>query len=503
MALNIDKFEAKLFIDGKWVEAESGKRFDVLNPATGEVVGHAAAADQADVDKAVAAAKRVFDSGEWSKMPPRDRQVILNRFADLFEEHMEEIYELETVNNGRPIRETRAQLGRMPSFFRYFASLAVTMRSDVIPIEGPYLDYITRVPLGVCALMPSFNHPIMILTKSFAPALASGNSMVIKPSSKTPLTAAILIDLAQQAGIPDGVINYVTGSGGTCGEALINNKDVSKIVFTGSTKTGARIAECAAPRFCRTSLELGGKGGAVIFDDMEIERAVNGAAFASLIGAGQTCICGNRLIVQETIYEEFLEKFKEKVESIKCGIPSDINTQLGPVISKQAQERILGMIERAKAEGARVVTGGGVPDYMGGKGFYIEPTILADCTVDMYIAQTEIFGPVPVVIPFKDEADAIRIANGTEYGLGISVWTNDVARAHRVAHEMTFGMVWINDHHRLDPASPWGGFKKSGIGRETGIESFSHFTEPRATVINLTGQTPDWYAKEDKFLRLN
>ncbi len=496
------EYSAQLFIDGEFVPAQAGATMPIIDPSTGSQIGSLAAADAQDVDRAVNVAQRAFESGVWRDMPVQQRARILNTFADLFEADIEQFFRLETLNNGRPVTETRAQIARLPQFYRYFAALALTSRSDVIPIEGDYLCYTQRVPLGVCALMTSFNHPLMILSKSLAPALASGNSVVIKPSEQTPLTTVRLVALLKKAGVPDGVVNVINGEGRIAGAALACHPKIKKIVFTGGTDVGRTIGEAAARNFAKTTLELGGKGAVIMFDDLDIDRAVNGAAFAAFIGAGQTCVCGARILVQRSMYPQFLEKFRAKIEAIRVGPPSETSTQLGPVISERSRSRILAMLDRAVASGAKVLAGGrAAPE--AGPGFYIKATALYDVAPDSELGQDEVFGPVTVVIPFEDEADALRIANGTKFGLAASIWTNDVARAHRVASKLTFGILWINDHHRLDPASPWGGFKDSGIGRETGIESFSEFTEPKAVTLNLSGKTIDWYKDDGQPKRLN
>lgn len=494
--------DAKLFIDGRFVDAADGATLPIVNPSTGRPIGTLAAAGAADVARAVAVAQAAFDAGVWRDLPATQRARVLHRFADLFEADIESFFRLETLGNGRPVNETRAQIARLPQFYRYFAALAITRRSDVIPVEGDYLCYTQRVPLGVCALMTSFNHPLMILTKSLAPALATGNSVVIKPSEQTPLTTVRLVALLKQAGVPDGVVNVVNGEGRIAGAALAAHPDVKKIVFTGGTEVGRAIGEAAARNFALTTLELGGKGAVIMFDDLDLDRAVNGAAFAAFIGAGQTCVCGARILVQRSIYPAFLEKFKAKIASIRVGDPADPRTQLGPVISERSRDRILAMLDRAIAGGAKVLAGGQAAAEAG-DGFFLQPTALYDVAPDSEIGQEEVFGPVTVVMPFDDEADALRIANGTRFGLAASIWTGDVARAHRVASKLTFGIVWINDHHRLDPASPWGGFKQSGTGRETGVESFDQFTEPRAITVNTSGVTVDWYKDDGVAKRLN
>ena len=495
--------KADLFIDGYFCEAVSRKTLDVINPSSGQTIGQLAKADERDVNRAVAAARKAFQQGAWSQASNSVRAKVLNRLADLLEARLEELFPLETLNNGRPIQETRAQLSRLPEYFRYNASLALTLRSQSIPIEGPYINYTQQLPLGVVAILTSFNHPLLILTKCLAPALAAGNSVVIKPSELTPFTSARLVELAHEAGIPKGVINLVNGLGLDVGAPLAAHPDVKKVVFTGGTEIGRSIGQAAASHFATSTLELGGKGAVVLFDDVEMDRAVNGAAFAAFIGAGQTCVCGARILIQRSMCGEFMQRFKQKVSEIRVGEPSDPSTQLGPVISEKSQNRILSMIDSAVKDGAKILTGGSIPENAPAGGYFIQPTVLFTDNPTIKIAQEEVFGPVTVVIPFDDEEDAIRIANDTQFGLGASVWTKDVERAHRVANQLLFGMVWINDHHRIDPASPWGGFKDSGYGRESAIEAYYDHTAVRSVIVNTTGQTVDWYSEGNGPKRLN
>ena len=491
-------------IDGKETAGSSGELFDIHNPATGEVIARTAHGNAEDVDRAMRSARAAFESREWGGMSIRSRARLVNRLADALESHLHELYQLETLNNGRPVNETRAQLSRLPDFFRYFAGLALARRDAVIPVEGNYLNYTLRTPVGVVANCTPFNHPLMIMCKSLAPVLASGCTTVVKPSEYTPLTTLKLARIFLQAGLPAGVFNVVTGLGPTTGRMVAEHPGINKLVLTGGTEAG-RIAGSAAARvFAHQTVELGGKTPVMVFDDYDLEQAVNYAAFGAFIGAGQTCICASRHLVQCTIYAQFVEQLAAKAATLRIGDPFDSATQLGPLISEKQRRRVLAYIESGVQQGARLVAGGRAAKVAGCEGgYFVEPTVFADVRPEMKIFGEEVFGPFTSVTPFRDEAEALALANDSPFGLAAAVRTRDLARAHRIAAEVQAGIVWINDHHRLDPASPWGGVKDSGVGREFGTESFDDYFAVKSVMVATADRAFDWYRDTAGQLRLN
>ncbi|MFJ8794707.1 aldehyde dehydrogenase family protein [Streptomyces sp. NPDC102462] len=469
----------------------------MINPATGSVIRTVADSSIAEVDAAVTRAGAAFLDGPWPAMSRTARGRLLLRVADLVDDAAESLYRLETQNNGRPVTETRAQLSRVPEWFRYNAGLLAAQRDAVLPSDGPYLTYQRRAPLGVCGIITPFNHPLLILARSLSAALATGNTVVVKPSETTPLSTLALVELLQKAGVPDGVVNVVTG-GRAVGERLTGHPDIAKITLTGGTEAGRAAAVATAQRFARVTAELGGKTPIVVFDDIDPVVAAEGAAFAAFVAAGQSCVAGSRFLVQRASYDRFVTTLARRADAIRIGDPSDPATQIGPMVSATQRDKVLAVIEKGRSEGARVAAGGGAPDLPAplDGGFFVRPTVLADATMDMQVAREEIFGPVAVVVPFDDEADAIAKANDNRFGLGAGVWTRDLARGHRVADRIQAGMVWVNDHHRLEPSLPWGGIKESGTGRDAGTESFDDFTWLKTVVVRTADDDVDWYGSD-------
>ncbi|WP_109750933.1 aldehyde dehydrogenase family protein [Mycolicibacterium fortuitum] len=473
---------------------QPGQFRDILNPATGEVIATLPEHGEREVDAAVSAARRAFEVGPWPSMVRSDRAKLLLHIADAIENSSETLYSLETRNNGRPITETRAQLSRVPEWFRYNAGLLAAQRQAVLPGDGPYLSYQQRLPLGVCGIITPFNHPMLILARSLSAALANGNTVVVKPSELTPLTTLALADILAEAGLPDGVLNVVTGAR-AAGERLTHHPDIAKITLTGGTEAGRSAAVATAARFARITAELGGKTPVLLFDDVDPAIAAEGAAFAAFVAAGQSCVAGSRFLVQRGIYDDFVAALAARARAIRLGDPALPETQMGPLISARQRDKVAALIQTGLDEGAALKAGGPTPALPSPfeNGFFLSPTVLSDATMDMTVAREEIFGPVAVVIPFDDERDAVRMANDNPYGLGAGVWTTDVSRAHRVASQINAGMVWVNDHHRLEPSLPWGGIKESGSGKDAGTESFEDFSWVKTIVVRTAADHVDWY----------
>jgi acyl-CoA reductase-like NAD-dependent aldehyde dehydrogenase len=478
----------KLYIGGKWVDSASGKIFETLDPSTGEVLATVAEAGAEDADRAVAAARKAHDSGVWRDLPPSERAKALWRAGDLIEERATEFAQLESLDNGMPIND--ALLFHVPltaATFRYYAGWVTKLDGGTqqTSFPGRYLSYTLREPVGVVAQIIPWNFPLLMASWKVAPALACGNSVVLKPSEETPLSALLLAEILEQAEIPAGVVNVVPGPGETVGARLASHPQVDKIAFTGSTEVGKLIAKAsAASNLKRVSLELGGKSPNIVFADADLARAVSGAFVGIFFNQGQVCSAGSRLFVQEKVYDQTVDELSKSVEDLQIGPGIDPMTQMGPLVSKTQMERVLGYIATGTGEGARLVTGGTKAEGLG-PGFFVRPTVFADVDGKMRIAREEIFGPVLAAIPFSDEDDLVAKANDTMYGLVAGVWTNDVKRAHRVAHALQAGTVYVNCYHVADPATPWGGYKQSGWGRELGPNALDLYTELKNVIVDI------------------
>ncbi len=479
--------DALMLIDGAWVAASSGRTFDVFDPATENLLARVAAADATDVDRAVRAAQRAFE-GEWASFTPMARERLLHRLADLVEANAEELAQLETLNNGKPLTQARTRdLPATVNRLRYMAGWASklegrTLRPSLQVPDAEFLAYTVREPVGVVGQIVPWNFPLMMAVGKLAPALAAGCTCVLKPAEQTPLTALRLGELIVEAGFPKGVVNIVTGLGETAGAALVAHPLIKKIAFTGSTAVGKLIGQRAMTDLKRVSLELGGKSPVIIGPDADLDAAIRGAAQAIFYNQGQVCIAGSRLYVAAPIYQRVLDGVADIARSMRLGPGLDPNTQLGPLVSKEQMQRVLGYIEKGRSDGGRVLAGG---SRLESQGYFVQPTVFADLPANSACMREEIFGPVLAASAYRSVDDIAAIANDTPFGLAASIWTRDISFAHRLAKRIQAGTVWINCHGLLDPTMPFGGYKQSGIGRENGADGVELYTERKTVLVKL------------------
>lgn len=485
----------KLFINNRWEEAASGKRLPSVNPATGEVWAEVPEGDAEDIDRAVAAARKAFEEGPWRTMAPIERGKLIRRLGDLIAENADSLAHLETQDNGKAIRETRGvELPAIPNWYYYFAGMADKIEGETIPLGPGFFNYTVREPVGVVGAITPWNSPLLMYAFKLAPALAAGNTVVLKPAEQTSVTALELARLIEEAGFPPGVVNIVPGYGEMAGAALVKHPGVDKIAFTGETVTGQYISQEATVNLKRVTCELGGKSPNIVFEDADIENAVRGAIAGVFVAAGQTCVAGSRLFLHEKIYNLFLERLLEKTRVIRVGDPLDPKTHIGSLVSREQWERVRGYVEIGKKEGARILYGGQPPeDPALARGSFFLPTVFTDVHNRMRIAQEEIFGPVVCVLPFREEEEVIAAANDVKYGLAGGVWTQDIKRAHRIVDRIKAGTVWINNYRRVHFASPFGGYKLSGYGRENGFEVLREYTQVKNVWVDLSPELPDPY----------
>jgi aldehyde dehydrogenase (NAD+) len=478
--------EDRLWIGGEWRDARDGGRFETSFPATGEALAEVAAGGAADIDDAVSAARRAFEDAAWRRMDAADRGALLWRMGDILEQRGAELARLEVLDNGKPIREAKIDIRQAVDALRYYAGWTTKLQGDTIPVRGNILNYTVREPVGVVGAIIPWNFPLLMAVWKIAPALACGNTVVLKPAEQTPLTALELAAIAAEAGLPAGVLNVVPGLGETAGAALVKHPDVDKVAFTGSTAVGRLIMREAAETVKKVSLELGGKSPNIIFADADVAAAARGAFSAIFYNTGQCCTAGSRLLVHESVKDELLEQLVDRAAKMQPADPLDAKARLGPMISAEHMERVLGYIEQGRAEGAQLLTGGGRALYEGAeRGYWVQPTVFDAVAEDHCIAREEIFGPVLSVIPFADDDEAVALANRTEYGLAAGIWSRDIGRAHRVARALQAGTVWINTYHPADAASPFGGYKQSGFGRELGQYSLDLYTQIKSVWVDL------------------
>ncbi|MBF4567912.1 5-carboxymethyl-2-hydroxymuconate semialdehyde dehydrogenase [Plantibacter sp. VKM Ac-2880] len=471
------------FIDGEFVDSVDGDTFDVLDPVSNETYVQAAAGKQADIDLAVAAAKRAFDEGPWPKLLPRERSRILHRVADAVEAQDARLAELESFDTGLPITQALGQAKRAAENFRFFADLIVAQHDDTYKVPGRQVNYVNRKPIGVAGLITPWNTPFMLESWKLAPALATGNTVVLKPAEFTPLSASLWADIFRGAGVPDGVFNLVNGLGEDAGDALVKHPDVPLISFTGESSTGQLIFANAAPFLKGLSMELGGKSPAVVFADADLDDAIDATVFGVFSLNGERCTAGSRILVERSVYDDFVERYAERARNIVVGHPNDPATEVGALVHPEHYEKVMGYVEIGKGE-ARLVAGGGRPEGFP-TGNYVAPTVFADVAPTARIFQEEIFGPVVAITPFDSDEEALTLANDTKYGLAAYIWTNDLKRAHTFSQNVQAGMVWLNSNNVRDLRTPFGGVKASGLGHEGGYRSIDFYTDQQAVHITL------------------
>jgi aldehyde dehydrogenase (NAD+) len=475
----------KLLINNEWRDASGGKTMDVVNPATEETIATVAAADKSDVDAAVAAARAALN-GPWGKMSARERGRLVSKLADRLLERADEVARLETLHNGKPIFESRQiEIPAAAECFEYYAGWADKVMGETIPVRGNYLTYTLREPLGVVAAIVPWNFPLLLAAWKVAPALATGNVVILKPASQTPLTAIALGEIAVEVGLPPGVVNVITGPGSTVGQAIVEHPGIDKIAFTGDTSTGKGIMRAAADTLKKITLELGGKSPNIVLPDADIDAALRGATMGIFYGKGEVCAAGSRLLIDRSIKDEFMEKLAARARKMVPGDPLDPKTRYGALASKKQLETVTRYVEVAKKEGASLVAGGARADIGTGKGYFFQPTVFDNVTPEMTIAREEIFGPVLATIEFSDLDEAIARANDSQYGLAAAVWTRDVKKAHYVARRLQAGTVWINTYNVYDTAAPFGGYKASGFGREMSAHALEHYTQVKSVWVDL------------------
>jgi acyl-CoA reductase-like NAD-dependent aldehyde dehydrogenase len=475
----------RLFIGGEWVDAADGGTFETRNPATGRVIANVAEARTADVDRAVAAAREALN-GPWSTMDAADRGALLWKMADIIEQRSQQLAALETIDNGKRIREADIDLRETRDAFRYYAGWTTKLGGETIPVRGNVLNYTLREPVGVVGAIIPWNFPLLMAAWKVAPALACGNAIVLKPAEQTPLTALELAAIATEAGIPPGVLNVVPGFGETAGAAIVRHADVDKIAFTGSTAVGRTIMRESADTLKKVSLELGGKSPNIVFADADIAAAARGAFSGIFYNTGQACTAGSRLLVHASVKDQLLEYIVDRAAKTVPGDPLDPKTRYGPIISEEQLDRVMGYVEAGRRDGAQLLAGGQRTSYAGGEnGYWLEPTVFDGVLPGHTIAREEIFGPVLATMTFEDDDEAVAIANDTIYGLAAGIWTSDVKRAHRTAARIGAGTVWINTYHPLDVASPFGGYKQSGYGRELGRYALDLYTQIKSVWVDL------------------